>query len=77
LVAYRQSKRNRKEFKDYENSHSDLFEEFYYDTDDLIRILTELVRWHECKLRSQMLKTSRERLAILRDLIDKWLKSAI
>ena len=71
--AYRRSKIERKEFKGYKNSYDDLFKEFYYDTDDLIRILDELTVWHECKLKAQMLKTSRKRLEILRDLINKWL----
>jgi hypothetical protein len=72
-VAYRRTKKNRKEFKNYKNTYDDLFNEFYQDTDDLIRILDELIGWHECKLKAEMLKTSRERLIILRDLIDKWL----
>jgi hypothetical protein len=72
-VAYRRVKRERKEFKDYTNTYDDLFREFYYDTDDLIRILEELTIWHECKLKAKMLETSRERLTILRDLIEKWL----
>ena len=74
-AAYRQVKRKRKEFKNQKNDYEDLFWLFYDDTEVLIRILDELTGWHECRLKAQMLKTSRERLTILRDLIDKWLKS--
>lgn len=65
---------NRREFKGYTNQYEDLFQEFFYDTDDLIRILkNDFVRWRECKLKDKMRNMSRERLMILRDLIDKWL----
>jgi len=76
-TAYRQSLKNRiknrREAKNYKNEYSDLFEEFFYDTDDLIRILSELVDWHDCRLKAELIKTSRERLAMLRDLINRWL----
>jgi hypothetical protein len=64
---------NRREFKGYSNQYEDLFEEFFYDTDDLIRILEELINWHDCEVRGQMVKASSERLTILRDLINAWL----
>jgi hypothetical protein len=64
---------NRREFKGYTNQYSDLFEEFFYDTDDLIRILEEMTRWVDCKIKSEMIRLSAERLSILRDLINNWL----
>jgi hypothetical protein len=64
---------HRREFKGYVNQNSDLFEEFFYDTDDLIRILKELVTWHECKLKTKMKQLSESRLTVLRNLINKWL----
>lgn len=70
---YKRSVKIRKEYKNYINSYDDLFRCFYDDTDDLIRILEELTEWHECKLKAEMLKTSSERLIMLRDLINKWL----
>ncbi len=64
---------NRREFKDYTNQWEDLFEEFFYDTDDLIRILEDLTDWHDCEVRAEMVKASCKRLTILRDLINAWL----
>ena len=63
----------RREHKDYVNQYDDLFWDFFYFTDDLIRVLEEIVDWRETKVRAEMLEASRERLTILRDLIDKWL----
>jgi hypothetical protein len=64
---------NRREFKNYINQYDDLFEAFFYDTDDLIRILEELATWRSCKLKTQMLRDSSKRLTVLRDLINVWL----
>jgi hypothetical protein len=71
----KQAAENRREFKDYKNDYDDLFNGFFYNTDDLIRILDELVVWRPQKLKSRMIKASSKRLAILRDLINLWLIS--
>lgn len=71
----KQAAETRREFRGYQNMYSDLFEEFFYDTDDLIRILDELVGWRPQKLKSQMIKSSSKRLTMLRDLINLWLIS--
>ena|ERR1039457_1649100 len=64
---------HRREFKDYKNSYDDLFWDFFYNADDLIRVLEELTVWHDCEVKWQMAKASRKRLTILRDLINNWL----
>ena len=63
----------RRQNKKYISGYDDLFQGFFDDTDDLIRILEELIHWHECEVKAQMAKASRERLAILRDLINVWI----
>jgi hypothetical protein len=64
---------DRREYKDYENSWDDLFYDFFYNTDDLIRVLDELTVWHDCEVKWRMAKASSKRLTILRDLINNWL----
>jgi len=63
----------RKECKGYENQPFDLFVVFFYETEELIIILKEITKWSDCRVKTRMLKASRERLTYLRDLIEKWL----
>ena len=63
----------RREHKDYKNEYDDLFSDFFYNTDDLIRVLKELVTWSDCRVKSGMVKASSKRLTVLRDLINVWI----
>lgn len=69
----KKSAETRKRLKSYINQYDDLFEGFFYNTEDLINILKEITTWPDTRVKEGMLKASRERLALLRDLINEWL----
>lgn len=52
----------------------DYFYAFHFDIGELTKILQQLIQWRESRLKSEMVKLSRERLIVLRDLINEWLK---
>lgn len=55
-------------------SDEDYFMTFHYSIGQLTTILTELEHWRESKLKTEMVAMSRERLTVLRNLIDRWLQ---
>lgn len=73
--AWRDSNKNRRSPYRHFIDNRDLFVALYSYTDSVIQALEELTKWRECKLKSDLIRTSRGRLEVLRQLIDTWVSS--
>jgi hypothetical protein len=71
--AWKEVQKLRKEHGDYTLGYHEIFRSFFSSTEDLIKVLEEITEWRKCKLKADLLKTSRERLTVLRDLLAIWL----
>ena len=76
LKEYKLALKIRREDVNFIFSRSELFRCLFADIDELIQILDELTKWVDCKLKQEILNKTKERLAILRDLINHWLKQS-